>query len=215
MRSLGLALGLTCVAAGPLACSDVPSPVSSDMSSRDIQIRLTVNGTPLKTRLTGGLTSPSSDLRLVDGDRLVLVTDAFETGLGDGTGTFAATLPPYGGGLAVRLERPPGRGGNLELRVELAAPFSVVGPTGARLSEAITLTWTGAPAPNGTTSLALTGPCVGAAYRVLATDTGEYRFNPGELETRNTKGPCTVATKIVRTSGSATQTATTTFQVSP
>mgnify|MGYP001002315545 CR=1 FL=1 len=69
--------------------------------------------------------------------------------------------------------------------------------------------------PNGTTSLAVTGPCVGSQARVLATDTGEYRFNPAELETRTTKGPCTVAAKIVRTSGSATQTATTTFEVTP
>jgi hypothetical protein len=203
------------VAAGALACSDVPSPVSSDMSTRDMQIRLTVNGTPLETRVVGGLTSPSSDLRLVDGDRLVLVTDTFETGIGNGTSTFEATLPPFGGNLVVRLERPPGRGGNTEVRAELAAPFAVVGPVGARISEAITLTWTGTPTPNGTTSLAVTGPCVGSQARVLATDTGEYRFNPAELETRTTKGPCTVAAKIVRTSGSATQTATTTFEVTP
>lgn len=208
-------LVLAFVAAIPMACSDVPSPVSSDMSSRDMQIRLTVNGTPTETRIAGGLTSPSSDLRLVDGDRLVLVTEAFETGLGDGTGVFEATLPPFGGDFVVRLVRPAGRGGDLEQRAELAAPFAVVGPAGARISQAITLTWTGAPTRNGTTSLAVTGRCVGSQARVLATDTGEYRFNPGELETRAASAPCLVTAKVVRTSGSATQTATTTFEVAP
>lgn len=206
---------MTFVAAGALACSDVPSPVSSDMSTRDMQIRLTVNGTPAETRIVGGLTSPSSDLRLVDGDRLVLVTDTFETGIGDGTKDFAATLPPFGGTIVVRLERPPGRGGNLEQRSELAAPFAVVGPVGARTSEAIVLRWTGAPTPNGTTSLAVTGPCVGSQARVLATDTGEYRFNASELERQGASAPCTVTAKVVRTNGSATQTATTTFEVTP
>jgi len=200
---------------GLVACSDAPSPVSSDMSSRDITITVAVDGTAARTRLTGSVRTPSAGVRFVEGDQLRFVTDTLEGPVSLTQSAFALDLPPYGGPVVVRLSRPEGRGGDVVAEARVASPFRIDAPASARLGAPITLVWEGGAPRDITTTLGVTGPCIAPQSRPLTFDAGTYTFNAGELERRGAAPPCAVTVTVVKKLASATQTATRTFEVSP
>lgn len=196
-----------------VACSDVPSPLSSEIASRDVRIALRLAGTPTGTRATGTVTSPAADMRLVEGDRLVLQTSTTTLPLPLDKSSFSLDFPAYGGEVRVALARPDGRGRDVEAKARLSEPFVVEAPRAARLSAPIEIRWSGAR--DATTTVAVTGACVTTQRRALAFDSGSYVFVAGELERRDVAAPCVATATVEKASGAATQTTTATFEVGP
>lgn len=203
---------LACLAGS--ACSDTISPLSSEVSTRDLRMTMIVEGSPLRTRVFGTLTFPASTFQLIEGDRLEIVVGDQVKRVTLSEGTFAGDFPSYGGPLVARLARPAGRGGDLEAVADLPAPFRVRAPKAARLASSVTFTWdAGVTKPTPTTKLSVTGTCVASIARELTTDTGRYSLNPGELEVAGRTPPCTVTVSVSKERGPAKQSDTTTFEL--
>ena len=199
-----------------VACSDVPSPVSTDVSSRDLRLSIAVDGTSARTRITGTVLGPAPSLKLAEGDHLVLFAGEGVSTLALRGSTFESTLPPYGGPLVVRLSRPEGRGGSLEARSEIAPPFRVKAPASARAASAIAIEWDASAPATFATRIDFGGSCIASQSRPLAFDTGRYELNPGELEKPGVEPRCKVTVVVAkRYAESSVQTDTTTFELTP
>jgi hypothetical protein len=215
-RTFAKAFVWLAVPLGLSACSDVPSPVSTDVSTRDIRIAIAVDGTTERTRITGTVLGPASTLRLAEGDQLVLVAGDSVSPLSLRGSELESSLPPYGGSVIVRLSRPVGRGGSLEAKTELAPPFRVKAPRVARAASAIAIEWDASAAATFATRIDFGGPCIATQSRALAFDTGRYELNPGELEKVGVEPRCTVTVVVAkRYAETSVQTDTTTFEISP
>ena len=215
MKAGGALVAIAILGVVATACSDDPSPVSSDMSSRDITITVAVDGTAERTRVSGYFATPSSQVRLVGGDTFTVVTETTARHLALRDSTFQIDLPPYGGPVSVRLTRPEGRGGDVEARARVAPPFVVRPPDAARASAPLTVTWEGGTRRDFATTLSLTGPCITPQSRPLGLDTGTYTFNAGELEKKGVAARCSVAAKVVKKLDTAVQSATVDFPITP
>ena len=159
---------------------------------------------------------PASPLRLVEGDRLVLVAGETVSALSLQGSNFESNLPPYGGPLVVRLSRPEGRGGTLEARSEIAPPFRVKTPISARAASAIAVEWDASARATFATQINFGGPCIVSQNRRLAFDTGRYELNPGELEKAGVEPRCKVTVVVAkRYAETSVQTDTTTFELTP
>jgi hypothetical protein len=206
---LALPLGLS-------ACSDVPSPVSTDVSTRDIRIAIAVDGTTERTRITGTVLGPASTLRLAEGDQLVLVAGDSVSPLSLRGSELESSLPPYGGSYGSGEPDDDRRGGSLEAKTELAPPFRVKAPRAARAASAIAIEWDASAAATFATRIDFGGTCISTQRRALAFDTGRYELNPGELEKVGVEPRCTVTVVVAkRYAETSVQTATTTFEISP
>ncbi|CAN5802671.1 hypothetical protein BH09MYX1_BH09MYX1_60880 [soil metagenome] len=182
-----------------VACSDDLPSVSTDVSSRDIAIAMSLSGTPSSTVVSGRVSGPrGAPLRLIEGDSLELRAPFAVISLAVSQGSFSSTLPAFGGNVALALLRPPGRGGDLGGAWVLATPFALTAPTTASRAATLSVTWEAATGPYATT-IGVAGPCVLGVSRMLASDVGAYAFNPYELaSSAAATGTCTVTVEIVK-----------------
>lgn len=180
------------------ACSDLPPQNSTDISTYDLRINMTLQGTPSGTRVMGSVSGPGPAPRLVEGDSLALDTPLGLVPIGLVQGSFTVDLPPLGGDVALVLDRPPGRGGGLTQAMFLAPPFAVGVPATASRAAPLTITWDTAVGPHET-NLIVGGKCVAPIQRRLAGDYGTYTFNPFELSTSaGDQGACAVTIDVVK-----------------
>lgn len=179
------------------ACSDEVASNSNDIATADFGLSLTLRGTDSSTNVVGSVIGPGPSPRIVEGDRLELRTPLGTIPVSLVNGGLGYDLPPTGGDFELALLRPPGRGGDLALKVFLAPPFAVRVPVTASRADALTITWEAAPGPHQV-SLSVDGKCVARVQRGL-TDVGTYTFNKYELASSAADpGTCTVTVSMVK-----------------
>lgn len=210
------------------ACSDRPSPVSTDIETSDLQLSFAMEATASETKLSGTIRGPKSvAVRLVEGDRLVLEDATRTFPVQPETGTFAARLPALEGTVTLRLVRPSERGEGATKTTYVPRPFGVEAPSKIAFSEGFVITWNAFSEGDYSTEMSLNGPCILQVTRSLAFDAGTYRFDAGTLvESSRDAGAagCEVVAEVRKTSPgaspgtyrstSALRIARTTFQVS-
>ncbi len=206
-RRHALALSALACSLAAGACSDRPSPVSTDIETEDLQLAFAMEASASETKLSGTILGPKSvAVRLVEGDRLFL-DDATRTfPVQPDTGAFAARLPPLEGTVTLRLVRPPERGAGTTRSTYVPRPFGVEAPTKVRFSEGFVVTWNAFSEGDYSTEMTLSGPCIVQVKRPLAFDAGTYRFDPGTLvESSRDAGAsgCEVAVEVRKTSPAA------------
>jgi hypothetical protein len=186
------------------ACSDRPSPVSTDIETADLRLAFVLEAGDAATTLSGTLLGPKSvAVRLVEGDRLVLEDATRTFPVSAEAGKFDARLPPLEGAVALRLVRPPERGVGVTETTYVPRPFEVRAPTTLRLSEGFVVTWNAFEEGDYSTEMSLSGPCILQVARSLAFDSGTYRFDPGTLVERSSDAAasgCEVVVEVRKTS---------------
>lgn len=207
-RPYALAFAAVACSLATGACSDRPSPVSTDIETDDLQISFALEATDSETKLSGTLRGPKGvAVRLVEGDRLVLDDATRSFPVQPDTGTFAARLPSLEGAVTLRLVRPSERGSGTTRSTYVPRLFGVETPARVRFSEGFVVTWNAFSEGDYSTEMSLTGPCILQVTRPLAFDSGTYRFDPGTLvESSRDAGAtgCEVVVEVRKTSPSAT-----------
>lgn len=206
--SLAFAFAAVASSLASNACSDHPSPVSTDLATDDLQLSFALEATPSETRLSGTLLGPKSvAVRLVEGDRLFLDAAVGTFPVQPDIGTFAARLPSIEGPVDLRLVRPNERGSGITRSTYVPRLFGVEAPAQVRFSESFVVTWNAFAEGDYSTEVSLSGPCILQVTRPLAFDSGTYRFDPGTLveSTRDAGATgCELAVEVRKTSPAAT-----------
>lgn len=203
--TLALAAFVASLAAG--ACSDRPSPVSTDIETGDLQLSFALEASASETKLSGTIRGPESvAVRLVEGDHLLLEDATRTFPVQPDTGTFAARLPALEGTVTLRLVRPTERGAGTAKTAYVPRPFAVEAPSKVRFSDGFVVTWNAFSEGDYSTEMSLSGPCITQVTRPLAFDSGTYRFDPGSLvESSRDAGAsgCEVVVEVRKTSPAA------------
>lgn len=204
MRDLIL-LFATCF--GLAGCGSDPTelPTTDDYSFDQIDLFGSVAGNGgaalVDVSLQGTRSDGTSLITLAEGDLLfVSAEDAPEIELSPHSGyRYAALLPTQGLSPVVSFRRAGVTGANAKLT--LPTPFALVVPGGpVSVSAPWTITWD----PQGwanTITLDVYGPCISLFSRDLASDTGTYTLQPGDLVFDGTS--CTLTVALTKTQTNA------------
>lgn len=180
------------------ACRDNGVDDSADVSTRDMQVVVAVNGEADGTVVRAypsALLPYSGKLTLTGGDRLVLRGDGE---LRPDGAEYAIKSARQGGSFIVDLLRPHDHP-LTDLEVTAPPPFTLAARAlRLRWSEPIELTWDAATG-DYVTAIEWTGACTKRVVRNLATDAGAYVINGGEVFRAEPSAPCPITVSITRT----------------
>ncbi len=180
------------------ACRDNGIDDSADVSTRDMQVVVAVNGEADGTVVRAhpsALLPYSGRLTLTGGDRLVL---RGEGELRPDGAEYALKSPRKSGSFVLDLLRAHDHP-LTDLEVVVPPPFTLTARAlRVRWSEPIELTWEAAPGEH-VTSIEWTGACTKRVVRPLAADAGAYVVNGGEVFRVDPSAPCPVTFSITRT----------------
>lgn len=181
------------------SCRDNGIDDSADVSTRDIQIVVEVNGRADGTVVrayASALVPYSGALTLTGGDQLHLHGEG-PLEREAGTSWYARTSPRNAGRFSVDLLRPSDRP-LTDVGLEVPAPFTLTTTaTRVKWSDDIELTWDRADGDH-VMSLLVESVCSKRLLRYLQTDTGSYTLNGGEIERLDPAKTCPVTITIVR-----------------
>jgi hypothetical protein len=182
------------------SCRDNGVDDSADVSTRDIQIVVQVNGKADRTEVrayASALLPYSGALTLTGGDELLL-HDEGRLEREAGTAWYVRASSRDRGRFSVDLRRPSDRP-LADLGIDVPPPFTLrSSATRAKWSERIELTWDRADGEHGM-SIEVEGECIRRFVHQLQKDTGAYTLNGGELARLDPTAPCAVSATVVRT----------------
>lgn len=181
-----------------LGCTIPPSRSSTEISTRDMHLSVSLEGVSTGTHVRASLRGPFGDFDLDGGDTFSLYVTGQPTALvSDGRGTFTAETPLRTGDFVFDLVRPADRGARIAIAAPPDTDFAFDPPTGGLLP----VRWTASDVPYPTT-LAVKGSCVAGGTVSLARDTGAYLIDVPSMGPKG--GGCTLTVTLTRsTSGSA------------
>jgi hypothetical protein len=143
--------------------------------------------------LAGSVTGPGGPVTFESGERIYLLRDGRERSLVRSGDVWRADLDAETGAFVLALDRV--RDSGVRASFEVPSPFAVSAPASAPRHDPLTITWD--PRPLGQVTLSIEGPCVAPFSRALATDTGRYTINPGEVA-QVVNGSCVVDVAVTR-----------------
>lgn len=190
------------LAAAPLlasSCRDNGIDDSADVSTRDIQIVVEVNGRADATVVrayASALLPYSGALRLTGGDELLL-RDEGPLAPEQGTPWYVRSSPRNTGRFVIDLRRPADRP-LVDVGLEVPPPFTLTTPaTRMRWSDDLELAWDRADG-DYVMSVVVESACAKRLVRYLQADTGAYTLNGGEIARLDPTKACAVTVTIVR-----------------
>jgi len=189
MRAASAMVGMLSLAVG---CTIPPSRSSTEISTRDMHLSVTLEGVSTGTHVRASLRGPFGDFDLDGGDAFSLYVTGQPTALvSDGHGTFTAETPARSGDFVFDLVRPADRGARVTMAMPPDTDF-VIDPPAAGL---VPVRWTASEVPYPTT-LAVTGACVAGGTLTLARDTGAYLIDVAAMGPKG--GSCTLTVTLTR-----------------
>lgn len=195
MRALRCAFVLASLAAG---CAIPPSRSSTEISTRDMRLSISLESVATGTHVRASLVGPFGGFDLDGGDSFSLYAAGQPTALvGDGVYTFTAEPTARSGDFVFDLVRPADRGA----RVTIPTPPDtelVADPPTAR---SVPVRWTPGDGAYVTT-LSVVGSCLAGGTVTLAQDTGAYVLDLAALGPKG--GGCSLTVTLTRSAaGSA------------
>jgi len=194
MRVLRFAFALASLAIG---CAIPPSRSSTEISTRDMRLSISLESVSTGTHVRASLVGPFGGFDLDGGDSFSLYAAGQPTALvSDGVYTFTAEPTVRSGDFVFDLVRPADRGA----RVTIPTPPDtelVADPPTARW---LPVRWT--PSEGFVTTLGVQGKCLAGGTVTLAQDTGSYALDLASLGPKG--GGCTLTVTLTRSAaGSA------------
>lgn len=180
-RALGAGVVLALLGASGGTCEEHAPVVSTDVSTRDLDLTLGVEADASAVLLTILLVGPGGPVRLTGGERLVAEGGGAIVELSPiGGGTYEASFDADVEWLDVHLaRRAPGEPARLSIVVPRT--IDLYAPAAFSRAEGLTLRWTPQEGIERVI-LSLRGDCLRGIDRSLVGDPGEHSFQPADFE---------------------------------
>lgn len=172
-------------------CTSHAPWLSLDVGTRDIAVAVEWKS---DARLSATVSGPGGAITFEGGERVYLLRGAREIPLVREGDAWRADLGGEVGAFVLAIDR--ARDADARVSFEVPAPFTVTAPASASRHDPLTLAWD--PSPTGVVAISIQGPCIAPFQRGLATDTGRYTINAGEIA-QASAGACVVEVAITRT----------------
>lgn len=165
-----------------LAGCAFPEPTSSEVSSLDVRLTLSVDNEGAGTTAAVEVDSPVGAFRFTGGDTLRVSAGGITASLLDAQGLLlpAVSLGDASGPVVVDLTRPHDTSLTGLTIVEPPPFLLTAASTTVGTSQPIALNW-GAATGDYVTTLTVSGSCIAPLTRTLAHDTGSYTVQTAEL----------------------------------
>lgn len=172
-------------------CTSHAPFLSRDVATRDISITVAWTDGGIRATATG----PGGAITFEDGERMYLQRGPRDIALARDGDAWRADLGAESGVFVFALDR--AWDTSARASFEVPAPFSVTTLPAVRARDPVPIAWTPSSS-GGTVTIGVEGACVAPFSRTLATDTGAYTINPGELQSKPGAAPCDVTVSVTR-----------------